>query len=1254
MPVVMATILEDNDDSMNNNSKCEDDNVVGHGRNASPSSTNNSSTSFQDAFSKLLDVTMYYETPLILYRQQLKLCFRQLLQQYASTETTNETSSSIISYNCIELCSYIENINLMSWVPICMDYDQRCNKNNSNVNGKSINKLHSQQQQNQRQNQNQQQQQREMDDSNILLNEVLNCFVDPTVWPISCMIQIIVPSLLRLIVLNSLRPISTTTNDSSSNIKVIILPSKQRILRTINYIIFRQCTKMQLYTYLPNLIRTKILIDNTVNNSNNTVLLQYNVLSSIVQSWEKRIHVQYNFTTYPRCNNHYTSNLPITISLPSHQSRHRRNTESLHHYNMLLEIILQLLTKYDALIVEQQIEYQNKKQQHVLCVNDCDKSDGMDRGRSQKRRRRNKVANDSVNYLHSEMNEIDQEQFETKIIHRQHRRQQQRRTPYLNDVLNTPINHLLNSNDYQRNSNNNNWNQKQYDTKLFSLYQSRANCISTYISLLLKSLSAINNNGNNDNAACGISRCIHSPNSYNNNHILNKMVVFCTDVVDMLLDSMIQQHDYYSRLFNGRGDRSSTYSSSVSLRLCGLLFVSMLSAQQPEQDSPQLNRQKQHERENENDIQTKSPTASVNATAAASEIMQVNEPSLCSQEDEIINSDSVEQRIYHNADTYIGQLLPQQQPQQHSHKQCISSTYGELEKCKISNPTSYYQLLIESILVRAINEDNLINVCILLSYYTELIVECSYFDNDAHLWDALKPFINYLKESIAALSCMHHQQLEDNDEQAGGNVYKQEVQQHEESQEKVCNSINHQQQQHLQEQQQPRNADIDASDVTNNVSYDVFPNQMAVKYTKLHALDPANCNSCNGSCKIKSSMITSATTAIKPFLSCFAYLLSRRGNMLDRMIQTAVKSRHREHGDSDQCQQSVPPSVRYDDFQSLQTNMSLMFGQVSDWIDAMTPLGICPMSVAEKNSRIKSLQKAGIMSLFLDSALEKVNHAFSIDFSSSSVKTRGPLLYLPGFSDSESIRDAAARVRPWLGASATSCPDTLFSVYSPHNCIPQSIVLSCKTKTASQAISAAESPYLNADTLQILFSFLGYKRLHKMRLVCMQWKDIADSDQLWHSLYKSRYGFGPIWNKLEKSHKSDPEQPKLLLKHHPSSWKELFQTRWQIERDIRRKYCQKDGWKWQVCNHVGCLKILKSKIFLKKHYERHRQEFAKASCPITAATSTATTTTTKVKTLRRSNASSNKRQKKDTGQKSALEEKIEPTFNVPLTATAGL
>ena len=117
---------------------------------------------------------------------------------------------------------------------------------------------------------------------------------------------------------------------------------------------------------------------------------------------------------------------------------------------------------------------------------------------------------------------------------------------------------------------------------------------------------------------------------------------------------------------------------------------------------------------------------------------------------------------------------------------------------------------------------------------------------------------------------------------------------------------------------------------------------------------------------------------------------------------------------------------------------------------------------------------------------------------------------------------------------------------------------------------------LNDDLFQIIFSFLGYKRMIRAMNVCQSWYQLIDtkSNILWKDIYMKRWPYSQI----EKI---------------PLNWKESFITRWKIERSIRSKFNKSMTWKYKVCNVVGCHKILRQKALWDKHLHWHYDQKTK-------------------------------------------------------------
>ena len=145
-------------------------------------------------------------------------------------------------------------------------------------------------------------------------------------------------------------------------------------------------------------------------------------------------------------------------------------------------------------------------------------------------------------------------------------------------------------------------------------------------------------------------------------------------------------------------------------------------------------------------------------------------------------------------------------------------------------------------------------------------------------------------------------------------------------------------------------------------------------------------------------------------------------------------------------------------------------------------------------------------------------------------------------------------------------PISVFSKLSPVNEAPP------KPSGAGSSVQIPMMDYVNEDILHHLFSFFGYKRIVKMRYVSKEWKSVADSNPLWLSAYRSRYGILP---------------DDKLVHSETAPWKDYFMNKWLAEREIG--FCRgKNGWKVRLCGFVECMHVLKSRKQLKNHHMTHQ------------------------------------------------------------------
>jgi hypothetical protein len=190
----------------------------------------------------------------------------------------------------------------------------------------------------------------------------------------------------------------------------------------------------------------------------------------------------------------------------------------------------------------------------------------------------------------------------------------------------------------------------------------------------------------------------------------------------------------------------------------------------------------------------------------------------------------------------------------------------------------------------------------------------------------------------------------------------------------------------------------------------------------------------------------------RPYLHCFAYILSHRGKMLGSLSELELRS--------------------------LLARLSVVFDQPSDWIR----FDIAP---DERERTMQTLQLAGILGV--------------CDDIEANVCEPGVLGLSPdheGFPPSICIRNAARQI-PLV-------PNSVFSKLSPVNEAPP------KPSGAGASVQIPMMEYVNKDIVDHIFSYFSYKRIVRMRYVCKEWRSVADSNPLWRSAYHSRYGILPV------------------------------------------------------------------------------------------------------------------------------------------------
>ena len=117
-----------------------------------------------------------------------------------------------------------------------------------------------------------------------------------------------------------------------------------------------------------------------------------------------------------------------------------------------------------------------------------------------------------------------------------------------------------------------------------------------------------------------------------------------------------------------------------------------------------------------------------------------------------------------------------------------------------------------------------------------------------------------------------------------------------------------------------------------------------------------------------------------------------------------------------------------------------------------------------------------------------------------------------------------------------------------------------------------------ADVLKsLVFPYLDFKDLSKP--ICKLWTTMSESDQLWESLYKHRYGMPQEqWQTLSS-------MPTLI------NWKLLFRDNFVAKCNIRRPKINEFGWAVRICPKLGCNKELRNKLEYDSHVLKHEEEF---------------------------------------------------------------
>lgn len=273
-------------------------------------------------------------------------------------------------------------------------------------------------------------------------------------------------------------------------------------------------------------------------------------------------------------------------------------------------------------------------------------------------------------------------------------------------------------------------------------------------------------------------------------------------------------------------------------------------------------------------------------------------------------------------------------------------------------------------------------------------------------------------------------------------------------------------------------------------------------------------------------------TPIRHVLQCLSFILCRRRPVL-AAIETDPK------------------------WKGLTSKLSVAFSDANWWISN-------DMSQNEKEETLCTLQAVGILG-FLD--------AFDDSNDEESQQCSWP------FPEFMGIRSAHRRMGPSIAREGLlSNPSFRVGGASAIAAHPHKESLSRRSEPDDRIVGTPIMAFLNHDVLQIVFSFLGYKRLVKASVICKAWRMHTQDDTLWCQAYASRF---PILNQ-DKSIAASVTRGDSKF----GSWKRLLVNKVLAEKALRFKR-HSSGWKHRTCAHIGCLMVLRSPSQMIKHYGTH-------------------------------------------------------------------
>jgi F-box-like len=290
------------------------------------------------------------------------------------------------------------------------------------------------------------------------------------------------------------------------------------------------------------------------------------------------------------------------------------------------------------------------------------------------------------------------------------------------------------------------------------------------------------------------------------------------------------------------------------------------------------------------------------------------------------------------------------------------------------------------------------------------------------------------------------------------------------------------------------------------------------------------------------------------YRTCFAFILSSRGNILISPSSSATSL----------CSEPIQQAEKL--LIKLITQFSLKFDQYYDWIDSS-------MSKSDCNRLVRCLKRNGILGL--DSTVKIIDGKHKNDI--SPLTRAEPYFDFPWFNSHPTgkFESMLRRLDLWLPHKQKGVDfKTVLSHYGAKNML-QSFLVKADSKLGTMEHTCI-TDFLQDDLTLTIFSFLPYKRLAQMRLICVNWKELADKQSLWYSLYIRRF---------------KPKDQVLPMEKNDINWKKLYIDRRKAERSIRFRTCRKDfSWKVRLCNHISCLVVLTSPTMMLNHFKKHDQE----------------------------------------------------------------